>query len=108
LRDVAVGWTGTTWFIEGDISRCFDELDHQVMLATLGEKIDDNRFLRLIGQMLRAGYLEDWVWNATLSGTPQGGLCAAAHNDPYEQRWVMRSVCLDLLLRAGLTAERCA
>ena len=69
----------------------FDELDHQVMLQTLGEKIHDNRFLRLIGQMLRAGYLEDWVWNATLSGAPQGGLCAAAHNDPYEQRWVMRS-----------------
>ena len=55
LRDVAVGWTATTWFIEGDISRCFDELDHSVTLQTLGEKIDDNRFLRLIGQMLRAG-----------------------------------------------------
>ena len=35
LRDVAIGWTGTTWFIEGDISRCFDQLDHSVMLATL-------------------------------------------------------------------------
>ena len=74
LRDVAIGWTGTTWFIEGDISRCFDQLDFQVTLATLSEKIDDNRFLRLIGQMLQAGYLEDWVWNATLSGAPQGGV----------------------------------
>src|SRR5205814_4856075 len=74
LPDVAVAWTGTTWFIEGDISRCFDQLDHSVMLATLGEKIHDNRLLRLIGQMLRAGYLEDWVWNATLSGAPQGGV----------------------------------
>src|SRR6266540_431713 len=72
LREVALTWTGTTWFIEGDISRCFDRLDHQVMLETLGEKIHDNRLLRLIGQMLRAGYLEDWVWNATLSGVPQG------------------------------------
>jgi retron-type reverse transcriptase len=72
LRDVAVAWTGTTWFIEGDISRCFDQLDYSVMLATLEEKIHDNRLLRLIGQMLRAGYLEDWVWNATLSGAPQG------------------------------------
>ena len=77
LREVAVGWTGTTWFIEGDISRCFDELDHSVMLQTLGEKIHDNRLLRLIGQMLRAGYLEDWVWNATLSGAPQGGVRTA-------------------------------
>ena len=64
LRDVAVGWTATTWFIEGDISRCFDELDHSVTLQTLGEKIDDNRFLRLIGQMLQPG-----IWR-TGCGTP--------------------------------------
>jgi retron-type reverse transcriptase len=73
LREVANTWTGTAWLIEGDISRCFDELDHQVMLRTLGEKIHDNRLLRLIGQMLRAGCLDDWVWGATLSGAPQGG-----------------------------------
>ena len=83
LRDVAVAWTGTTWFIEGDISRCFDELDHQVMVETLGEKIHDNRFLRLIGQMLRAGYLEDWVWNATLSGAPQGGVLSPCLSNIY-------------------------
>ena len=73
LREVANTWTGTTWFIEGDISHCFDELDPRIMLDTLGEKIRDNRLLRLLGQMLQAGYLEDWVWNATLSGVPQGG-----------------------------------
>jgi len=44
------------------------------MVKILAEKIHDNRFLRLIKQMLQAGYLEDWVWNATLSGTPQGGV----------------------------------
>ena len=71
LREVARTWTGTSWFIEGDISHCFDRLDSRVMLETLGEKIHDNRLLRLIGQMLAAGYLEDWVWNATLSGVPQ-------------------------------------
>jgi hypothetical protein len=62
------------------------------MIKILAEKIRDNRFLRLMRNMLRAGYLEDWRWNATLSGAPQGGLCAAAHKLPYEQRWVMRSV----------------
>src|ERR1700752_4025165 len=86
LRDVAVAWTGTTWFIEGDISRCFDQLDHSVMLATLGEKIHDNRLLRLIGQMLRAGYLEDWVWNATLSGAPQGGVLSPCLSNIYLDR----------------------
>ena len=44
------------------------------MLSVLAEHIHDNRFLRLIKGMLRAGYLEDWVWNATLSGAPQGGV----------------------------------
>jgi retron-type reverse transcriptase len=77
LGEVARTWTGTSWFIEGDISQCFDRLDSRVMLDTLGEKIHDNRLLRLIGQMLQAGYLEDWVWNATLSGVPQGGVLTA-------------------------------
>jgi retron-type reverse transcriptase len=52
LRDVAVTWTGTTWFIEGDIAQCFDRLDHQVMLDTLSEKVHDNRLLRLIRNMV--------------------------------------------------------
>ena len=52
LGEVARTWTGTSWFIEGDISQCFDRLDSRVMLETLGEKIHDNRLLRLVGQML--------------------------------------------------------
>ena len=86
LREVARTWTGTTWFIEGDLARCFDRLDHQVTLETLGEKIHDNRLLRLIGQMLRAGYLEDWVWNATLSGAPQGGVLSPCLSNIYLDR----------------------
>jgi group II intron reverse transcriptase/maturase len=86
LSEVAVNWTGTTWFIEGDISRCFDELDHSVTLQTLGEKIHDNRFLRLVGQMLQAGYLEDWVWGATLSGAPQGGVLSPCLSNIYLDR----------------------
>ena len=69
-------WHGTKWFIEGDIKGCFDNIDHQVLLAILGEKIHDNRFLRLIENLLKAGYLEEWRINPTLSGTPQGGICS--------------------------------
>src|SRR3954465_4713975 len=61
LRHVAKAWTGTTWFIEGDIADCFGSFDHQVMLSILGEKIHDNRFLQLLRNMLAAGYLEDWA-----------------------------------------------
>jgi group II intron reverse transcriptase/maturase len=76
LREVANTWTGTTWFIEGDVSDCFGSLDHQVMVSTLAESIHDERFLRLVRNMLTAGYLEDWVWHETLSGAPQGGVAS--------------------------------
>ena len=68
------GWRGTTWFVEGDISQCFDRLDHTFLLSTLAEKIHDQRFLRLIRGLLEAGYLEEWQYHATLSGAPQGGV----------------------------------
>jgi group II intron reverse transcriptase/maturase len=83
LREVADTWTGTTWFIEGDIARCFDSLDHEIMLRILGEKIHDNRFLRLVRNMLNAGYLEDWTWHATLSGAPQGGILSPVLSNIY-------------------------
>jgi group II intron reverse transcriptase/maturase len=86
LREVASTWTGTTWFIEGDVADCFGSLDHQIMLSTLAEKIHDNRFLRLMRNMLKAGYLEDWVWNATLSGVPQGGVVSPVMSNIYLHR----------------------
>ncbi|MCX4730935.1 reverse transcriptase/maturase family protein [Streptomyces sp. NBC_01363] len=86
LTEVANTWTGTRWFIEGDISDCFGSLDHEIMLAILEEKIHDGRFLRLIRNMLGAGYLEDWKWNATLSGSPQGGVVSPILSNIYLDR----------------------
>jgi len=73
LREVKQ-WDGTAWFIEGDISQCFDKLDHQVLLTILRENIHDERFIQLVKGLLEAGYLEDWKYHTTLSGTPQGGV----------------------------------
>ena len=105
LSEVADKWTGTTWFIEGDISDCFGSFDHQVMLSALAEKIRDNRFLRLIKQMLQAGYLEDWVWNATLSGCPQGGVTSPIlsniYLDPDLQQLGARDLLMMVRSRAG-------
>jgi len=86
LRDVAETWTGTTWFIESDISDCFGSPGHEILLGILAETIHDNRFLRLIKQMLQAGYLEDWEWNATLSGVPQGGVVSPVLSNIYLDR----------------------
>jgi group II intron reverse transcriptase/maturase len=83
LREVESTWTGTTWFIEGDISDCFGSLDHEIMAMILSEKIHDNRFLRLIRNMLTAGYLEDWEYRETLSGAPQGGVVSPILSNIY-------------------------
>jgi len=73
LREIQK-WDGTTWCIEGDIKGCFDNIDHAILLSILREKIHDNRFIRLIENLLKAGYLEEWKYHQTLSGTPQGGI----------------------------------
>jgi group II intron reverse transcriptase/maturase len=86
LSEIQNTWTGTTWFIEGDISDCFSSLDHEIMLRVLSERIHDNRFLRLIKQMLKAGYLEDWTWHATYSGVPQGGIVSPVLSNIYLDR----------------------
>jgi group II intron reverse transcriptase/maturase len=83
LREIGNTWTGTTWFIEGDISDCFGSLDHDILLGILAEKIQDNRFLRLIRNMLKAGYLEDWDYRDTLSGVPQGGTVSPVLSNIY-------------------------
>jgi group II intron reverse transcriptase/maturase len=83
LREVRDYWTGTVWFIEGDISDCYGSLDHQILLTILAEKIGDQRFLRLIRHMLQAGYLEDWEYRETLSGAPQGGVVSPILSNIY-------------------------
>jgi len=83
LRKIEDTWTGTVWFIEGDISDCFGSFDHEILLGILAETIHDQRFLRLIRQMLRAGYLEDWEYRDTLSGVPQGGVVSPILSNIY-------------------------
>src|SRR6516165_10869541 len=56
------------------------------MVGILAEDIHDNRFLRLVRNMLQAGYLEDWIWGATLSGAPQGGVVSPILSNIYLHR----------------------
>ena len=67
-------FTGTKWFIEGDIKGFFDNIEHNTLLNIMRERINDERFLRLIRKFLNAGYMEDWTFHNTYSGTPQGGI----------------------------------
>src|SRR5262245_55131376 len=86
LREVDQQWLGTRWFVEADVSRCFESLDHQVLLSILQEKIHDNRLLSLIANLLKAGYLENWKFNKTLSGAPQGAVLSPLLSNIYLDR----------------------
>jgi group II intron reverse transcriptase/maturase len=83
LRGIRDNWSGTVWFIEADISDCFTQIDHEILLGILAERIGDQRFLRLIRNMLKAGYLEDWEYHDTLSGVPQGGVVSPVLSNIY-------------------------
>lgn len=83
LHQIEQVWTGTVWFIEGDIKQYFDNIDHELLIGMLAEHIHDGRFLKLIRELLAAGYLEDWKFNKTLSGTPQGGVLSPLLSNVY-------------------------
>jgi len=74
LEQVKHTFTGARWFIEGDIKGCFDNIGHQTLVEMVGRKIKDARFIQLLWKFLKAGYLEDWRYQNTFSGTPQGGI----------------------------------
>ena len=74
LGMIQKSFAGAKWFIEGDIKGFFDNIDHNVLINILRERISDERFLRLIRKFFNAGYVEDWKYNKTYSGTPQGGI----------------------------------
>ncbi len=74
LAQIQKSFSGAKWFIEGDIKGFFDNIGHDVLIDILRKRISDERFLRLIRKFLKAGYIEDWQYNKTYSGTPQGGI----------------------------------
>ena len=76
LSDIQHQWTGVKWFVNVDITGFYDNIDHQVLLNLLADKIDDKRFINLIRVMLQAGYMEGWKFQATYSGTPQGNIAS--------------------------------
>lgn len=74
LNQIQTRFTGAKWFVEGDIKGFFDNIHHDILIGILKERISDDRFIRLIRKFLNAGYVEDWVYHKTYSGTPQGGI----------------------------------
>ena len=74
---------GTKWVVEGDITGCFDNVDHEILLQILSKKISDGRFLELIRRFLKAGYFEFHQVKNSLSGVPQGGIISPILSNIY-------------------------
>ena len=100
-------WRGRRWVVETDIASCFEAIPYDQLMETVKERICDRQILKLLRAMLRAGVMDAGQVLSSDAGTPQGGLCAAEHNPPYEQRWFMRSVTPAVLVRTWSEAERC-
>ncbi len=83
LEQVKRIWSGSKWFIEFDIKGFFDNMSHDIMIGLLEKKIEDKRFIKIIKGMLKAGYLEDWTYHNTYSGTPQGGIISPILSNIY-------------------------
>ena len=76
LKSLKKEFTGVSWFIEGDIKGCFDNIDHHVLVNVINAKVKDARLIKLIWKFLKAGYMENWQYHSTYSGCPQGGIAS--------------------------------
>jgi RNA-directed DNA polymerase len=94
--------------VETDIASCFESIPHHDLMRAVEERVCDQAVLALIRAMLRAGVMEGGSLRRRAAGTPQGGLCSAEHNEPYEQCGIMRSAVLMSLVRAMTGIDRCA
>jgi hypothetical protein len=74
LKSMQRGWTGTKWLVDIDIKGYVNNSDHDILMDLLKKRIEDTQFLDLTRDMLKVGYVEDWQYHKTYSGTPQGGI----------------------------------
>jgi group II intron reverse transcriptase/maturase len=76
LEQIQTEWSGMTWLIEGDVQACFDDIDHEILVKIIREKVQDERFIALLWKILKAGYMDmkNGERGDSLAGTPQGGI----------------------------------
>lgn len=95
LESLRRNWVGTKWAIKVDVAQCFERINHFRLLDILREKIEDDRFINLIRKFLRAGYLENWEYHQTYSGTPQGSVVSPILTNIYLNKldWELEAIC---------------
>jgi RNA-directed DNA polymerase len=92
------------WALDADLAAAFDRIDHSYLLDQLGSFPARG----WIAGWLTAGVMDRGRFAPTERGSPQGALCSAEHNPPYEQRWVMRSARGLALVESVTATGHCA
>ena len=87
---------GKSWVVDIDIKAFFDNVDHDILMHQVGQKVRDKRVLRLIGRYLRAGVEINGTTYKRTKGTPQGGtlspLLANIYLDPLDKELERRGL----------------
>ena len=79
------------YILDADIKGFFDNIDHEWAVKFIESRIKDPNIIRLVRRMLKAGIMNDFVYEDTEVGSGQGGLCRYPHNPPYAELVIMPS-----------------
>ncbi len=74
---------GLQHLVDMDLSKCFDKLDHELILNSLRKRVTDSSVLKLIKQFLKSGVMVDGHWHETELGSPQGGVISPLITNIY-------------------------
>lgn len=83
LQEVSQSFTDTTWLIKGNIKGVYNSIDHHFLIQLLRKCIKDEKIINLVWKFLKAGYLKEWLFYKTYSGTPLGGRISALLSNVY-------------------------
>ena len=107
---------GRRHVVDMDLSKCFDKLDHTLIIKSIKRRVRDGSVLKLITQFLESGVMVDGHWQQTEAGSPQGGvispLIANIYLDAFDEEMKQRGHRIvryadDILIlcRSGSAAE---
>ena len=82
LKTIA-SWSGIRWFLEGDIEKFFDTIDHSLLESLLKKRIKDQAFNDLYWKAVKAGYVEMGKFQEGMLGVPQGGILSPILSNIY-------------------------